>query len=315
MSDSNATMENGARTPQARTCYIAAPLNTDLKALEKLLIERQIQPIVSADLSSEAITFLEGIVNVIATADLFIAVLNEEQSNDNVYLELGVALGMGCRILIIAPPERPLMVDIAELPAVRADITNLEAISLMLDQVLLSPPRKFRSQLPTPVTQEGQPIGDFADELQEQLNALSERGREVEMIQLVREVLEKSGYATIATNPLLGDGERADMVVWSDEFGPWIGNPLIIEVRKIGRGKDWEGLVDQVLNYLQVSQTRSALILYTKTAGTPDIPPSISPPNIFFLDIHQLLTAMRTKSFAKVMIDLRNRRVHGLDTL
>src|SRR6266581_2834120 len=163
MSDSNATMETIANTPQARTCYIAAPLNTDLKALEKLLVERQIQPIVSADLSSEAITLLGGIVNVIATADLFVAILNEEQGNANIYLELGIALGTGCRILIIAPPERPLMVDIAELPAVRADITNLEAISLMLDQVLLSPPRKFRSQqLPMPVTQKGQPIGDFA---------------------------------------------------------------------------------------------------------------------------------------------------------
>ncbi len=313
MSDSNATMETIANTPQARTCYIAAPLNTDLKALEKLLVERQIQPIVSADLSSEAITFLGGIVNVIATADLFVAILNEEQNNANVYLELGIALGIGCRILIIAPPDRPLMVDIAELPAVRTDITNHEAISLMLDQVLLSPPRKFRFQLPMPVAQKGQPIGDFADELQEQLNALGERGREVEMIQLVRKVLEKSGYSTIATNPLLGSGERADIVVWSDEFGPWIGNPLIIEVKKVVRGKEWKDVVDRVFNYLQVSQTRSALILYAKTAGTPDISPSISPPNIFFLDIHQLLTAMRTKSFAKVMIDLRNRRVHGID--
>src|SRR6266699_3553891 len=178
MSDSDATMETIANTPQARRCYISAPLNTDLKALEKLLIERQIQPIVSADLSSEALTLLGGIVNVIATADLFIAFLSEEQNNANVYLELGIALGMGCRILIIASPDRPLKVDIAELPAVRTDISNHEAIGLMLDQVLLSPPRKFRAQLPIPVTQKGQPIGDFADELQEQLNALIERGRE-----------------------------------------------------------------------------------------------------------------------------------------
>jgi hypothetical protein len=319
MSDSNATIDTRANTPQARTCYIAAPLNTDLRALEKLLVERQVQPIVSADLSSEAITLLGGIVKAIDAADLFVAILNEEQNNANVYLELGVALGMGCRILIIAPPDRPLMVDIAELPAVRADITNHEAISLMLDQVLLSPSRKFRSQLPIPVTQKGQPIGDFADELQAQLNALGERGREVEIVQLVREVLEKSGYSTITTNPLLGEGKRegkrADIVVWSDEFGPWIGNPLIIEVKRVVREKDWKSVADQVFNYLQVSQTRSALVLYAKTAGTPDITPSIPPPNIFFLDIHQLLSAMRTKSFAKVMIDLRNRRIHGIDTL
>jgi hypothetical protein len=315
MSDTNTKMETKEITPQTRKCYISAPFNTDLKVLEKLLIERQIEPILSADLSSEAITLLGGIVNVIATADLFIAILNEEQKNANVYLELGIALGMGCRILLIAPPDKPLMVDIAELPAVRTDITNHEAIGLMLDQVLLSPPRKLTAQPTIPVYQKGQPIGDFADELQEQLKALSDRGREVEIVQLVREILEKSGYSTIATNPLLESDKRADIVVWSEEFGPWIGNPLLIEVKKVVRGKDWRGMIDQVLNYLQLSQTRSALILYAKTADTPDISPSISPPNIFFLDIHQLLTAMRTKSFAKVMIDLRNRRVHGKNTL
>ncbi|SRR5579883_919044 len=315
MNDTNTKMETKDMSPQTRRCYISAPLNTDLKALEKLLRERQIEPILSADLTSEAITLLGGIVNVIATADLVIAIVDEEQKNANVYLELGVALGMGCRILLIAPPDKPLMVDIAELPAVRTDTTNREAIGLMLDQVLLSPPRRLTAQPSIPVSQKGQPLGAFADELLEQLNALSDRGRELEIVQLVREILEKSGYTTIATNPLLESGRRADIVVWSEEFGPWIGNPLLIEVKKVAGRRDWKGMVDQVLNYLQVSQTRSALILYAKTADTPDISPSITPPNIFILDIQQLLTAMRTKSFAKVMIDLRNRRVHGKDTV
>src|SRR6266496_1024833 len=160
MSDTNTNIETKNMSPQARKCYISAPLHTDLKALETLLRERQIEPILSADLSSEAITLLGGIVNVIATADLFIALLDE--------------------------------------------------------------------------------------------------------------------------------------------------------VKKDAGRKDWKGIVDQVQNYLEISQTRSALLLYVKPADTPEMSPSIAPPNIFFLDIHQLLTAMRTKSFAKVMIDLRNRRVHGI---
>jgi len=41
-------------TQELRTCYLAAPINTDLKAIEELLVERQIQPIVSADLASTA---------------------------------------------------------------------------------------------------------------------------------------------------------------------------------------------------------------------------------------------------------------------
>src|SRR5258708_33941790 len=149
MSDSDSIAEATSTTQAARTCYLAATINSDLKEVEKLLADRQIQPVVSADLSSAAMTFLGGAVNAISTADLFIAVLSSDQSNDNVYVELGIAIAKERRILIVAPPDRPLIVDIAELPAVRADITNHDAISLMLDQVLMAPLRKFRPPLPT----------------------------------------------------------------------------------------------------------------------------------------------------------------------
>ena len=287
-----------------------------MKAIEELLVERQIQPIVSADLASTASTFLEGVVNAISNADLFLAVLSSKQRNDNVYIELGIAIAKERRILILRPLEEPLMSDIAEIPAIHTDVSNRDAISFMLDQVLAAPPRKYRPHLPVPVTQKGQPIGDFANELLEKLGTHSEHEREDEIVQLVMLALQNSGYSTIKYNPLLGDSKaarRADLVVWSDEFGPWIGNPLIIEVKRTL--KEPRSAVQQVLSYLQLSQTRSALILYAnKTASLGNLL-SISPPNIFFLDVHELLTAMSTKSFAQVMIDLRNRRVHGIDVV
>ncbi len=318
MSTSDRASETLSNMQEAHTCYLAAPMNTNLKAIEELLEERQLQPIVSADLSSAASTFLEGVVNAISNADLFIAILSSEQRNDNVYIELGIAIAKECRILILAPPDAPLMLDIAEIPAIRTDVTNRNTISFMLDQVLEAPPRKYRPQLPVSVTQKGQPIGDFANELLERLDAPSEPVREDEIVQLVMLALQNSGYSTIANNPLLGDSKsarRADLIVWSDEFGPWIGNPLIIEIKRTLKGHNYLDAVEQVLGYLQLSQTRSALILYANKTASIDNLSSLSPPNVFFLDVHDLLTAMRIKSFAKVMIDLRNRRVHGKDAL
>lgn len=308
-----------SNTQPTSTCYLAAPINADLKEVEKLLADRQIQSVVSADLSSAARTFLGGAVDAISTADLFIAVLSSEQSNDSVYVELGIAIAKERRILIIAPPDRPLMVNIAELPTVRADITNHDAISLMLDQVLIAPLRKFRPPLPTSTIRTGQPIGDFADELEEKLATLGVQARENEITQLVMLALEKSGYTIVANNPLIGHGKSAghpDLVVWSDEFGPWIGTPLIIEIKNYFRQRrNWSEAAQQVLEYLQLSQTRSGLVLYTSTQALPSNVSSQFPPNIFFLSIHQLFAAMRTKSFAEIMVDLRNRRVHGIDNV
>ncbi len=315
----NSEAKTTSNTQLTRTCYLAAPINTDLKELEKLLVERQIRPIVSADISSVATTFLGGTVDAISTADLFIAILSSEQSNDNVYVELGIAIAKERRILIIAPSNGPLMVNIAELPIVRATITNYDDISLMLDQVLMAPLRKFKPPLPIPTVQVGQPIGDFADELEEKLVALGIQVRETEIIQLIRLALEKSGYTIIANNPLIGHGKNVghpDLIVWSDEFGPWIGTPLIIEVKSSFRKQiNWSEAAQQVLEYLQLSQTRSGLVLYTSTQTFPNNIVSQFPPNIFFLSVHQLFTAMRTKSFAEIMVDLRNRRVHGIDNV
>ncbi len=317
MSDSNLVAETALHTQPVRTCFVAAPIDIDLKAVEKLLIERQMQPIVSADLSA-AMTFLGGAVNAISTADLFLAVLSSERNNENVYLELGIAIAKERRILVVAPPDKPLLVDIAELPVVRADLTNHDAINFMLDQVLMTPPRKFKSSLPLSPMQKGQPLGDFADELQEKLNALGKQENEQELTELVMLALERSGYTLVGNQSRPSLHERAsgpDLVVWSDEFGPWFGNPLLIEVKRyVKKQENWSKIVQQTVAYLQFSQTRSALILYHTLQALPSIVLSQSPPNIFLLSVQDLLAAMRTKSFASVMIDLRNRRVHGVES-
>jgi hypothetical protein len=303
-------------TSKVRTCYVAAHINSDLQAIEELLLERQLRPMVSADLSATASTFIGGVVDAISNADLFLAVLSSKQQNDNIFIELGIAIAQERRILILAPPDVPVMLDIAEIPTIRTDVTNRNAISLMLDQVLAAPPRKYRPHSPVSPTQKGQPIGDLADELLEKLEASGEHVHEDKLVQLVMLALQNSGNSTIENTLLYAEGKPdrgADLIVWSDELGPWIGNPLIIEVKRTL--KEPRSAVEQVLSYLQLSQTRSALILYANKAASIGNLASISPPNIFFLGIHELLAAMRTTSFAKIMIDLRNRRVHGVDAL
>ena len=313
-----------SHTQQKRTCYLAAPTNIDLRTIVDLLEERQMRLILSADLSSMATTFLEGLLNAISNADLFIAVLSPEQSNEQIYIELGIAIAKERRILILAPPGVSPTLDIAEIPTIRADATNHDAISFMLDQVLEAPPRRYRPLLPTPVPQQSQPIGDFADELLEQLDAHGKHMTEAQIIYLLILALERSAPSSVVGEPLLEERNnlgskrllRPDLMVWADELGPWLGNPLIIEVKRTLRGeKDCTEAVRQVLSYLQFSQTRSALIVYANKTSSIENLSALSPPNVFSLDIHELLNAMRTKSFARVMIDLRNRRMHGIDEI
>lgn len=313
-----------SKTHRMRTCYLATSTNIDLRTITELLAERQMHLIVSADLSSTASTFLEGLVNAISHADLFIAVLSSNQSNERVYIELGIAVAKERRILVLAPPGVLPTLDIAEIPAIRADATNRDAISFMLDQMLETPSKKYRSQLPQLTPEKSQPLGDLADEILAKLDAPDKQMTEDDMVGLLAQALRKSVPSKVVESPLLADRNgtssrryvkltrHPDLMIWSDELGPWIGSPLIIEVKRTLRGeKGCDEAVQQVLSYLQLSQTRSALIVYVNKTSSVSNVLSLSPPNVFFLDIHELLNAMRTKSFARVMIDLRNRRVHG----
>lgn len=158
-------------TQRLRICYVAAPTGIDLSTITELLAERQMQPILSADLSSTASTFLEGLVNAISNADLFIAILGSNLNNDQIYIELGIAIAKERRILVLVSPGALPTLDISEIPSIRTDATNRDAISFILDQVLETPPRKYRAQLPSSTPQKSQPIGDLADDLLAQLEA------------------------------------------------------------------------------------------------------------------------------------------------
>src|SRR5713226_8678228 len=107
-----------SNTQRMRICYVAAPTGIDLSTITELLTERQIQFIVSADLSSTALTLFEGLVNAISTADLFIAVLSSNQSNDQIYIELGIAIAKERRILVLTPPSALPTLDISEIPTI-----------------------------------------------------------------------------------------------------------------------------------------------------------------------------------------------------
>lgn len=203
--------------------------------------------------------------------------------------------------------------------------TNQEAIIFALDQVLTAPrPRKYQLPAQTELYQKSQPIGNLADEILEKLETSGDQITEAEVIHLLTLALRTGGISTFAEAPLYSIGNialssqvlspRADLVVWSDEFDAWIGTPIIIEVKRKVRAKsDWINTVEQVSRYLQISQVRSGLILYFNTTPRLQDLASALPPNIYFMAVHQLIDDLRTRSFARIMQDLRNRRVHGID--
>ncbi len=297
-----------------RTCYLSAAPQINLKALVDVLEEKDMTPVLTSALRSTAPTLPEENIRAISQADLFIALLSSTEENANVYFELGIAIASDVRTLLIAPMDIRLPPTVAQVPLISTDPENKEALAFAIEQVLSArTPVQFQSDVP--VSPKQHPIGDFADQLLEKLDALGDTIKEIEVVDLITLALQKSGISIITQSPTPEHRQdaRADLAVWSDEFSPWIGNPLLIEVKVFRRGQmRLNDVVEQVRAYLQPDTTRSALILYLGESSLQTSIPRMYL-NIYSLEVRELFARLRTKSFARILIDMRNRRVHGVE--
>ncbi|MDQ2829008.1 MAG: nucleotide-binding protein [Chloroflexota bacterium] len=290
-----------------RTCFISASIGVKLGTIKTLLQERGIEPLVLSEMLAVGTSVLDQVAEVTARADFVVAILGLTNSNANVYYEIGYAQALGKRVLVVAPPGLALDSDIVNMPFVQADAENRRVIDFALDQVLAAPkPSKYKLN---GSTDKSKPIGSLSHELINQLHALGDHATEVEIASIVEEALRASGIS-IVVNSRAREG-TADMAIWSDELDVWGGNPLLIEIKRDLQTKEYiDHTHDQVLAYLESSNSPAALVLYAEGPPSRDLLFS-SLPIIMFLQTHELLERLTSSSFGSIMRELRNRVVHG----
>jgi hypothetical protein len=170
----------------------------------------------------------------LSRADLVIGVLAPERQSPWVLFELGQASALGRRIVLITSPKAdPIPFALHQVLVLRIDLDNEEAIGFALDQVLSAPERQIadRTAQSRPLTG----LGARADDLIATLDSSLGAGDWQSIERLVADVLRSSGADVVATSPVHDVG--ADFAVWSDVLEPFVGNPLLVEVKARLRSK------------------------------------------------------------------------------
>ena len=122
--------------------------------------------------------------------------------------------------------------------------------------------------------------------------------------------LKESGLKTIS-EPTTRD-QGFDFGVWSDDLQKIVGNPLFVQVKtKLIDYAHAQRCMRQLSAATIESGTLWGLLLYYECNVPLQKLTRSSPPNILILSIQELLESMKSKTFAQVVINLRNRRVHG----
>ncbi len=289
---------------QIETCFITAPAGSNLEVLTGALRRRNIHMIVPQQLSPGT-EIASEISNVLRDVDLVIGVLTSERRSEWILFELGQAWALGKRILLFAPP------NFAHLPStlrrfltVRADISNREAVEFALDQLLAAPEPTRRSGAQPKAKP---PLGASADGYLQGSLPMIASATPSELEALVADALREAGVDVLATSP--GRGQGADLAIWSDALQPFVGNPLLVEIKARLQGQGGvSNAVQQLGKYVAAAGGLWGLLLYG--AGPGELPSL--PPNILALQIETLFRRLREESFDDIVRDLRNRRVHGV---
>jgi hypothetical protein len=222
-----------------------------------------------------------------------------------------MAAGMGKPVLILASDRGAFPAAVGGLTYLATDLGNREAIEYGLEQLLAGP--GSRPMAPAPDEPESHPIGNSADRLLETLTASRASGtiRAGQLVEIVYEAIKESGASTLARESSGEGGKIADLAVWSNDLEPWIGNPLIIEVKQALTGrKDLQQAILQVSQMLDETRSPHGLLLYL-TARPAVLYGGAYDSRVIVMSIEEFIGGLRDMGLGQLLRRARNELAHA----
>jgi hypothetical protein len=286
--------------------YISHSAHDDVEPIRDFLASEGFIVRDSYDLSApedagEAIRFGIG------QADFVIAVVGDQ--NPNVFFELGVAAAFQKRILLLTKPGATAPIVVRYAPYVSSDLADSPVLRLALKRFL------------TPDSHEASPRQDRtepsdAPELQRILNEIADlRGKAgPQQVERLAANLLRAANVTALEESNQGEDRGVDFVVWSESVQASVGNPLLIEIKSgnIG-GVTFRDAYNRLHSQVLRVGAGAGLLLYLEAGNRrfsqKELPSSTT---VIAFDLEDLARELLQKTFAKVIIERRNRLAHGL---
>jgi hypothetical protein len=238
-----------------------------------------------------------------------IGVLTPQRRSEWVLFELGQAWANSRQILLIAPPKSiGIPAPLQRFLVVRASLKNRDAISFALDQILAAPRSTPTLKSAKRIEQGG--LGARTDVLLATVRTAIAFKDSSALQQVMALALRDSGVDVLAEQGV--NDRRVDLAIWSDELQPFVGNPLLVEIKICIRDQNQARTALRRLSLaIEAGGTLWGLFLYGECSVSEQKLWTSAPPNILVISLSSLLEQMRNRPFTEIVRDLRNRRVHG----
>ena len=286
-------------------CFLSSPRLVDTARLRQVLGELGVEVSSVDELPTAGELPTAKLLNQMRSASFVLGVLTKDKG-DAVLFELGVGIGLGKPVFLIAEHKESLATGLLDLPLVVSSLSAVETLRFHLEAFITNlklsrgtsistrrPPRFYGGGEAVPVPLDHpQPRGMVAE-------------------RRVAEALRRAG-GNVTVSPTFGTDAEADMVVWlSGPIDLGAGGPILVEVKSTARGRFPEGGVRQLERLIRRSHLRAA-ILITNTTEKGVAARMLDGAYLYALSISELERFAESEELVRELTKARNRLAHGV---
>jgi hypothetical protein len=227
------------------------------------------------------------------SADLFLLMLGKDQSTFGMF-EAGLASALEIPMVILLLDDVPVPMPLKSWPTIRSDKIDVVHRALVAVSGASAEQTKFVSK--------SRALGSRADAIIKEVASATE----TESLSAIASAIEETGAIVVAADRK----QRFDLAVWSDDLSSFGANPLFVDYVRTVKSTTLErvatllgGAAQPSLALVVFRDDSPSRLRAQKAAGT-------SYP-VLFIAQSELLELMRSRSFARIVRDLRNESVHG----
>lgn len=295
--------ENGAR----KIAFLAYPEMVNTDVIQEVLARRGVGCLTLERVRRPGLPVLDTLREGIERADFVLGVVGSAQSNDQVFFDLGFASGLGKRVVVVSERPVELPVTLAEAVTLHASPQNGPAIDFAVQQFLAAPTREGP---PAPAAiPETKPLGAATDDFLRRLEVAEQPVGVATLEAVVLEALERTGVKNRSS--VLRTTDAATLAAWSDDWGPWVRNPLLIEVRScLPAGSELEPLRRQLTSFLESRGNPWLCLICANVAAGASLE-VFRDSRILPLEAREFFRALRDISPGELILRLQKARTHG----
>lgn len=306
-----------------QSCFVIAPAGIEIAQLLEALRRSRFEPFFISDFLLSGEHSASQIRSAFKSVDFVIVLLFQGRALENVFFELGFALGVGRPIFVFSDyhvklPEAFRGLQVHYLHPNALVETVVSTVAHLWEPVAVSDVRGADApRVASPIAKgprvPREKLRTALDGLRSAYeNSVGFPAGQQFQAQLT-DVFASAGATVVEGPPRSRRRDHVpDLALWIDDVQKVIGNPIAVEIKSPLYEEDLDDAITRLAASLPSIGAKAGILIHDNPHLRQRHPVIRTAPLIFLFSVPELIEVLENKTFASTLKNLRNSAVHGL---